>query len=137
VRRAARLLGLVPALALLAGCDTLLTGGTACPMWIPPSLQVEVVDAVSGANLAPGAEGWWVRDDFTGRLEGDGSQGYLIAHGGVGRHSVIVQHPGYAAWGRDDIRVRRGECGPVMVTVRAEMVRDGTLPSLDGKPAGR
>ena len=111
-------------LALLAACDGLATGSPVCPGVVVPSLEVEVVDAATGANLAGDAEGWWVTGTEAGPLEDHYVPSRLLTgYGPAGRYSVIVQHPGYAVWGRDDVRVARGECGPETVTLRAELVR--------------
>jgi hypothetical protein len=124
--RAARLPWAAAALAMRAGCD--LPGGTVmCDTGILPTLQVEVVDAVSDENLVTGADGSWVADDFTGELrDEDFSSRYLIGYAPAGRLSVIVQHPGYAVWGRDDVRIPRGECGPELKTIRAQLVPNAT-----------
>jgi hypothetical protein len=36
-----------------------------------------------------------------------------------------VQHAGYQLWGRDDIRVTAGPCGPDTEQVLVEMMRNG------------
>jgi hypothetical protein len=136
--QAARLPCLAAALALLAGCGDLLAGTRMCDMAIEPGLHVEVVDAVSGENLVPGAEGSWVANDFAGPLrDEDFSSRYLIGDAPAGRVDVILQHPGYAVWGRADVRIARGECGPELATVRAALVRSGNRASLDEALPGR
>lgn len=134
--RSARLLALAPALALLSACDGLPTGGSrVCPAVVVPSLEVEVVDAATGANLAGDAEGWWVTGDQAGPLmDLHVPSRFLTAYGPAGRYGVIVQHAGYAPWGRDDVRVERGECGPKTVSLRAELVRDASVPSIGQMP---
>lgn len=123
--RRARFL-LLPALALLAACDgDFLTGEAICPAVLAASLEVEVVDAGTGANLASGASGAWVTGRESGTLGGvDRPTQYLTVFGPAGRYSVMVQHPGYAVWGRDDVQVNRGTCGPQTVRLRAELVRN-------------
>lgn len=123
--RRARFL-LLPALALLAACDgDFLTGEAICPAVVVPSLEVEVVDAVTGTNLTPGATGSWVTGRESGTLgEVERTTQYLTVFGPAGRYGVIVQHPGYAVWGRDDVQVNRGTCGPRTVRLRAELVRN-------------
>jgi hypothetical protein len=124
--RAARLLRLVPALAVLAGCGDTGTDTPPCPPVVLPSLQVRVVDAATGASLSAGAGGSWVSGRYTGVLEPSPvPESDLIVYGPAGRYSLIVTHPGYQIWGRDDIQVLAGQCGPQTVLVRAELVANG------------
>lgn len=115
-------LGLVPALALLAACDDVGTG-TVCPAEPLPAVRVVVVDGATDVDLGRSATGWWVAGENRGVLEKNFLEAKidLMAFGQAGRYSVIVQHPGYGTWGRDDIRVREGACGPQTVTVLAEL----------------
>jgi hypothetical protein len=126
---------LVPALALLAACDgDFLTGEAICPAVVVPSLEVEVVDAGTGANLVPGATGTWATGRESGTLgDVDFSSRYLTAFGPAGRYSVMVQHPGYAVWGRDDVQVSGGTCGPRTVRLRAALVRNATATRAPGR----
>ena len=119
--RAACFLRLVPALALLAGCDD--TGTGVCPAEVVPAVRVVVVDGATDVDLGRSATGYWVSGERRGLLEKNFLEAEidLMAFGPAGRYSVIVQHPGYATWGRDDIRVRAGNCGPQTVTVLAEL----------------
>lgn len=118
-------LRLAPALALLAACDgDFLTGEAICPAVVVPSLRVEVVDAVTGANLVPGATGSWVTGKESGTLgDVELTSQYLTVFGPAGRYRVTVQHAGYAGWSRDDVQVSRGACGPETVRLRAALVR--------------
>ncbi len=120
----ARILGLLPALALLAACDDTGTN-TVCPAVPVPAVRVVVVDSATSVDLGRSATGWWVTGEHRGVLEKNflEAQIDLLAYGPAGRYSVIVQQPGYHTWGRDDIRVRDGQCGPQTVTVRAELMR--------------
>jgi hypothetical protein len=119
----------VPALALLAACGGDSMGGAICPAVVVPSLRVEVVDAATGANLASGATGSWVTGGRTDAMQSlEIPPRYLTAFGPAGRYSVFVQHPGYAVWGRDNVQVAPGQCGPQTVTLRAELMADGRLP---------
>ncbi|HLM66947.1 MAG TPA: hypothetical protein VK358_05425 [Longimicrobium sp.] len=116
---------LLPALALPAACDGgFLTGEPICPAVVVPSLQVEVVDAGTGASLVPGATGSWATGSESGTLGNvEFSSQYLTAFGPAGRYRVTVQHAGYAVWSRDGVRVNRGTCGPQTVRLRAVLVR--------------
>ena len=108
---------------VFAGCDDPGTG-VVCPAVVTPSLKLQVVDAGTGANLVPGASAAWVSGRDAGPFVGnDPLQTTVVAYGPAGRYSVIVQHPGYAPWGRDDVRVAAGACGPRTVSLRAEMLR--------------
>lgn len=119
---------LLPALLLggLAGCDGL--GPQLCPLGIEPAVEVEVVDAETGAPVAQGAEGV-IRDDaYVDSLRrhvsrADGTVVTLSAgYGRPGVYRVEVVREGYAAWQRDGIRARRGDCGVVTARVRAALV---------------
>jgi hypothetical protein len=123
-----RMVLLFALLALLGACDP--DVARVCPAEVRPALQVAVVDAATGANLAAGAVGWWVTGSFAGALDDTdptSPDNALTAYGPAGRYSLIVQHPGYRPWGRDDIRVNRGECSVRTVQLRVEMHRDVTV----------
>lgn len=108
---------------VFAGCEDTGTGAI-CPDVAVPSIELQVVDAATGANLVPGMAAGWVSGQTAGPFVGSDPLGTeVVAYGPPGRYSVIVQHPGYVAWGRDDIRVAPGTCGPRTVSLRAAMVR--------------
>jgi hypothetical protein len=125
--RAAKRIRLVPALALLAACEEDGTG--ICPAVVVPALEVTVVDDGSGANVSDAARGWWISGEQSRSLEGSPLGGPLLAYGPAGRYALIVQHAGYQTWGRDDIRVVPGECGPQTVQVIARLVPAGGVPA--------
>jgi hypothetical protein len=117
---------LLPLLCLAAACEE---SSSVCslPMdtdvFAPsPSLQVAVVDSVTGNSLLPGARGRWIMGTETDSLRHWGNT--LAALGPAGRYAVAVEAPGYRAWARSDIRVRAGECGPEMEEVTARLQRD-------------
>lgn len=118
---------LLPLLALgLAGCGDGggLTDGVVCPAVVRPALEVSVTDAATGAGLVPGATGQWAAGGRTGSLEEvDLAARFLTAFGPAGRYRLTVQHPGYAAWVRDDVRVPGGPCGPETVALDARLTR--------------
>jgi hypothetical protein len=99
-----------------AGSDRLLAA--------PVAVRVTVVDSASGASLAAGASGAFVTGTFADSLHHD-DPALLTAYGPAGRYSLVVQHPGYASWGRDDVRVRAGECGMATVELTARLQRVG------------
>jgi hypothetical protein len=127
---------MIPALALLAACDG--DNGTGpCPatdvqtLVAVPSLQVTVVDSASGTDLTRTAQGWFVSAGRTDELAGSALGGPLYGYGPAGRYSVIVQHEGYRTWGRDDIRVRAGECGPITEEITVRMAPAGGIRASD------
>lgn len=95
-------------------------------VWAAPlALRVTVVDAATGQSLSPGAAGAFVVGTQADSLF-HGEPDALHAWGPPGRYSVVVQHAGYAAWGRADVRVRGDECGgPVTQEVTARLQRTG------------
>lgn len=121
-----RRLAILPLLALLAGCDDP-AGSPVCPAYIPPSLVIQVVDAATDQVLNAGATGTWVSGQFAGTLEHqtDFPGQNFVVYGPAGRYSLVVQHAGYQFWGRDDIRVTAGQCGPDTETVLVEMTPSG------------
>lgn len=116
---------LLPLLCLAAACEE---PPSMCPLmdtnlFAPPaSLQVAVVDSVTGQSLLPGARGRWIVGTETDSLRYWGNT--LAAMGPAGRYAVAVEAPGYRAWARSDIRVRAGECGPQMEEITARLQRD-------------
>ncbi len=120
-----RLRALLPAgLVLLAACEDTGTG-TVCSGVPVPAVRVVVVDAATDVDLGRSATGWWVSGERRGLLEKNFLQAEidLLAYGPAGTYSIIVQQEGYRIWGRDDVRVRDGQCGPETVILRAELVR--------------
>lgn len=105
-------LRILPLLALLAGC-TDVTGSYTCPDWIPPSLEIRVVDAATEQVLNAGVTGTWVSGRFAGTLEREPNypEQDIFVFGPAGRYGVVVQHAGYQPWGRDDIQVATHQCG--------------------------
>jgi hypothetical protein len=82
------------------------------PIAPSPALSVTVVDSVTGQDLSAGATGAFVAGGsatYADSLRHEFGGG-LTAYGPAGRYAVVVQHPGYAAWGMDDVRVRATEC---------------------------
>lgn len=115
----------LPLLCLAAACEET---PAVCPatmdigVFAPhSSLQVAVVDSVSGQSLLQQSRGWWIVGAEADSLRHWGKA--LAALGPAGRYSVVVEAPGYRPWARSDIRVRRGECGPEMEEVTARLQR--------------
>lgn len=94
----------------------------------PPAVWVTVVDSATGHNLSDGATGSYVSGAVADSLRHHVPT-TLVAYGPAGRYSVVVQHPGYATWGRDDLRVSTGECGELdAAQVTARLRRLGGQP---------
>ena len=89
-----------------------------------PAVVVLVQDSVTGADLVPGATGAFVVGNFADSLRHQ-FNGPLVAWGPAGRYSLVVQHPGYATWGTDQVRVTAETCGPHTETVTARLQRLG------------
>lgn len=85
----------------------------------PTAVRVTVVDSVSGRNLAQEATGTFVTGTVAGSLLRQPP--VLTAHGPAGRYTLVVNHPGYATWGTDAVRVRAGDCGPETEEVTARL----------------
>ena len=120
--RTPKLIKLAAALgiALLAACDG--DGGTGiCPAEVVPALRVTVVDDETGADLSLTARGWWIHEEYADDLIGSVTGGPLHAFGPPGRYAVIVEHEGYQSWGRDNIRVTAGACGPRTLDITARL----------------
>jgi len=110
----------------LLGCDAF--GPRLCPLGIEPAVEVEVVDAETGAAVAQGAKGV-IRDAaYLDSLRphasrGDGTVLTLSAGDGrAGVYRVEVVREGYADWQRDGVRARRGDCGVESARARAALI---------------
>ena len=109
-------------LALSAACAET---PVVCPLTVDPSfavsasLQVAVVDSITGQSVVPGARGRWITGTETDSLRHGGN--VLFGYGPAGRYAVAVEAPGYRPWARSDVRVRAGECGPVLEELTARL----------------
>ena len=110
----------------LAACDPF--GPGLCDLAVEPSVEVEVVDAGSGAPIAEGARGVVREGAYVDSLRPqltrvDGTLLTLAAwNARAGTYRVEIVRDGYAAWHRDGVRVRRGDCGIETTHVRAALV---------------
>lgn len=86
----------------------------------PAAVWVSVVDSATSLDLTAGASGTFVTGTFADSLRHDYPT-VLTAYGPAGRYSVVVHHPGYAAWGTDDVRVEVDECGVEAAQVVARL----------------
>lgn len=93
----------------------------------PVAVWVTVVDSATGQNLSAGATGAYVSGEMADSLRHDYPT-LLTAYGLPGRYTVVVQHPGYAPWGSDEVRVRAGTCGPKAAEVTARLRPAGGQP---------
>ena len=88
----------------------------------PVAVWVTVEDSATGQDLSAGARGTYVRGELADSLRHD-LAGRLTAYGPAGRYSLVVQHPGYAPWGSDEVRVAADQCGPDTQEVTARLRR--------------
>jgi hypothetical protein len=113
----------VPASASLAARSP--AGAPRALSQVPPvAVWVTVVDSATGVDLSAGASGTYVRGEIADSLRHDFT-GLLTAYGPSGRYSLVVQHPGYAPWGSDEVRVPADQCGPEKQEVTARLRRAG------------
>jgi hypothetical protein len=101
-----------------------------CTLGAYPAITVTVRDAATTAPAALGAAGIAQSGVFLDTMEligvpYDSSQAELLAtrRAGSGVYSVVVSKPGYAQWRVDGVRVDSGDCGPVPVSLQANLTR--------------
>ena len=106
------------AVLLAAGCDS--PSGVACPGVVNRAVDVDVVDARTGAWAAAGATGEVQDGAFVEALQPVGWRGTPpddttttlgAALGRAGTYTVRVTKPGYAPFERAGVRARAGRCG--------------------------
>lgn len=118
---------LVPALLLLCAC-----GGrgeepdpqpdVVCTMEARSAFAVTVLDAATGANLAPEATVRVTDGTYSETLTAhDGV--YSGAHERAGTYTVVVSHPRYEQWQRLGVVVERDECHVIAEAVEARLTR--------------
>jgi hypothetical protein len=102
--------------------------GLVCTGWVMNALEIEPVDARTGANIAPGARLWVrdgaYRDSSALSLHYEPESGLVIgaAPDRPGRYHVRLEVPGYAPWVRERLRAgERLDCGIRPTRVRAEL----------------
>lgn len=110
-------------LGLVTGCERIL--GTDCTDMVERAIEVEILDAATGAALAAGAVGTIVSSDHSeALLPAGGAADTLIslgAYGPAGMYDVEVTHPGYLPWRREGVRVRSGRCGVETARLKAAL----------------
>lgn len=120
--------GFATGVFLLAGCRAL--DGTACPAVVSRAVDVEVVDASTGAYVARGASGVVTEGAYADSLRAVGFRGVHPADtvttlgaalGRAGVYTVRVQRPGYATFERAGVRVATDECGVVTTRLTARL----------------
>lgn len=95
--------------------------GITCTTEARASFSITVIDAATGASLAPRAL-VRVRDGaFEETLETHGGGIYTGVYERAGRYDVFVTHPGYAEWRDTDVRVEAGECHVITRTLIARL----------------
>jgi hypothetical protein len=106
-----------------------------CTGWVMNALEVEPVDASTGANVAPGAR-LWVRDgDYRDSsalsLNYEPEPGLVLgaAPDRPGRYHVRLEVPGYAPWERSRVRAgERTDCGIRPTRLRAKLRAAASSP---------
>lgn len=96
-----------------------------CPQWIVPPIRVQVREKASGL---PAAQGTLVTfrkgTQYAIVRPATAEQVEVVAHGGPGTYSVLVQKEGYEDWASNAVRVRGNQCGVVeTVILRAYLER--------------
>lgn len=118
MRRA--LLNLIP-LAAVAACQGPV-GPIVCTQEARASFEVTVLDAATGANLAPGAT-VWVRDGtFVDTLRATPGGVYTGVNDRPGTYEVVAEHPGYVDWRKAGVRVEKDECHVIPGQITARLV---------------
>lgn len=116
------------ALLLAAGCSN--PTGYACPAVVNHGIEVEVLDAATGASVARGATGVVTDGAYTDSLRPVAFRGLPPADtvttlgaalGRAGVYTVRVQRPGYAPFERTGVRVVLNECGVVTTRLVARL----------------
>ena len=121
--------GPVIACVLVAGAASTLMACGPCDTSIVPSIVVEVVDSVTGEAAASGALGVATDGGYADTLEvhsldPTGRPLSLATRGErIGTYLVRVTQAGYAAWERDDVRIRQEECHTNQVNLTARLQR--------------
>lgn len=95
------------ALLALTGCDEIL-GDTVCTTSAEPALVVTVVEDASD-QLVTGALVWVEDGEFVDTLESHDGVAAGV-HERPGTYGIHVEADGFAAWSREDVTVRDGEC---------------------------
>lgn len=120
------------ALTLLVplACRNPFAGGYACTADVRPAIEVEILDAVTGAPLAQAATGV-VRDGaFADSLRPARFLNYdpasMVSRQAAGErpgtYSVEVQRGGYHTWTASNVSVGRNSCHVETRTLRANLV---------------
>jgi hypothetical protein len=116
MRRA--LLSLIP-LAAVAACQSPF-GPIVCTQEARASFAVTVLDAATGANLAPDATVWVREGAFVDTLRSIPGGNYTGVYERPGTYEVVAEHPGYVDWRQAGVRVEKDECHviPRKITAR-------------------
>ncbi len=119
---------LILAPLLVTACGDSVSG-LACPEIARPAIAVTVEDSLTAAPIAAGAQ-LIVRDGAfvdsvsfpAGQLNADGwALSTPNSYERPGTYQVTVRREGYRQWEREDVEVRRAECGVSTVVLRARL----------------
>lgn len=115
-------------LAMLSSACALFPEAECTPTAVP-AIRVRVVDASTGANIAPGAtvvvsdgaftETWTIPDDPTRNDEG-----VAAALERPGIYRVVVSRERYRPWDQSKLRATEGRCHVNTIAVTARLVPD-------------
>ena len=115
--------------ALMAGCDMPGAPGGACTADVRPAIEVEVVDAVTGAPAAEGVDGWVFDGSYSDslRLSRASSTGEWLSLSGAGErpgeYLIRLRKPGYRDWVMSHVRVGEDVCHVITRQVVARLQR--------------
>jgi hypothetical protein len=116
---------------ILGACDTLTV--VDCPAYVPPAIQVQVVDSLSGAWVAEGAEGFIAKGEVSLPLaiwawevvDGVPVATTLAPEGGsAGIYEVEIRRDGYRDWRMGGVVVTEGVCSVETVELVARLQPD-------------
>ena len=134
IRCTVRTLVMVVIAATMSGCylgDKRPADPEVCTAVLEPAVEVSIVAALTGANLADAAVGE-IHDvidldaEFVDPLSlftADAGEVLTLAAGleRSGTYDVRVRHAGYAEWSEPAVAVAEGRCGPITEQLAAEL----------------
>lgn len=116
----------ISAVLALAACETISEPvPVVCPGVVPPSVNVTVLDSISGANVTPGAtlvlRNATIADSVVVPTAPPGLTSMGVGEDRTGTFTLTVRQAGYRPWTRANVAVERGRCGALTVSVTARL----------------